>query len=129
MDTAHEQVLKDFEELEAAAEKVISSQEKCKLFEMNKRKSKEAINELKNVNANASVWACLSHQFFKVPKGKLETALHSDIQTLNGEIETLSAQIKVETDELNRLEGKECLKGFNLKPLSQDELFAVTGLH
>nr|CDS25408.1 galactose 1 phosphate uridylyltransferase [Hymenolepis microstoma] len=124
MDVSHEKIVKEFEILEAATEKVISSQEKCKLYEMNRRKSQEAINRLNDSNAPSNVWACLSHQFFKVPKNPLKTALRSDIQTLAGEIDILRTQIKRDLEDLRQLEGKESLKGFNLKPLSQDELFA-----
>lgn len=129
MDSQRKKIIKDFEELEAATEKVVSSQEKCKLFEMNRRKSQEALNRLNDATAPKDVWACLSHQFFKVPKDSLKSALRSDIQTLAGEIDALRAQIKLDLDELRELEGKESLKGFNLKPLSQAELSAVIGIH
>ncbi|VDO00572.1 unnamed protein product [Rodentolepis nana] len=124
MDAQHDKIVKEFEILEAATEKVISSQEKCKLYEINRRKSQEAINRLNDPNTPSNVWACLSHQFFKVPKNPLKTALRSDIQTLAGEVDALRAQIKADLEELRELEGKESLKGFNLKPLSQDELYA-----
>lgn len=130
MDSARlEKLFRDLEELEAAAEKVVSSQEKCKLYEMNRRKSQEALNRLNDSSAPNTAWACLSHQFFKVPKDGLKNALKSDMNTLSTEISSLRSDIKRDMENLRKLEGKEPLKGFNLKPLTREEISAVTGIY
>uniref|UniRef100_A0A5K3FC99 p53 and DNA damage-regulated protein 1 n=1 Tax=Mesocestoides corti TaxID=53468 RepID=A0A5K3FC99_MESCO len=124
-----EKMFRDLEAVEAAAEKIISSQERCKLYEINRRKSQEALNRLNDAFSPKNVWACLSHQFFEVPKSSLKTALKSDMDTLSSEISSLRDEIKRDLDNLRELEGKNPLKGFNLRPLAKDELSAITGLY
>lgn len=129
MQADFQELLNDLEKLDAAAEKVVSSQEKCKLYEINRRKSQEAINRLNDSNAPNKVWACLSHQFFKLPKDSLKAALKADVNTLSTEIKYLREEIKRDLDELRKLEGKDSLKGFNLKPLTSEEISAITGIY
>ncbi len=126
-DPQREKLFKDLEAIEAAGEKLLSSQEKSKLLDINRRKSQEALNRLNDKNAPSQVWTCLSRQFFELPKESMKVALKSDLKTLESEVATLRSEIKRDLETLHELEGKESLKGFNLRPLTQDELSSITG--
>ncbi|VDL92885.1 unnamed protein product [Schistocephalus solidus] len=83
-------ILLDLEEIEAAAEKVLADQERCKLYDINLRKTQEALNRLKDPGTPGEVWTCLARQFFSVPRSSLQSALQSDISTYKTEDPTAS---------------------------------------
>ncbi|VDN13520.1 unnamed protein product [Dibothriocephalus latus] len=124
-DPGRQKLLRDLEEIEAAAEKVLADQERCKLYDINLRKTQEALNRLKDPDAPSDVWTCLARQFFSVPRFSLQTALQSDVSTYKAEVNTLRDRIKEELNFLRELEGKNPLQGFNLEPLSSDELSSL----
>uniref|UniRef100_A0A0X3NP33 p53 and DNA damage-regulated protein 1 n=1 Tax=Schistocephalus solidus TaxID=70667 RepID=A0A0X3NP33_SCHSO len=99
-------LLLDLEEIEAAAEKVLADQERCKLYDINLRKTQEALNRLKDPGTPGEVWTCLARQFFSVPRSSLQSALQSDISTYKTEVNTLRDRIKEELNFLRELEGK-----------------------
>ncbi len=127
MDDSQLKLLADLEQLESVGERILADQEKSKMLEVNKRKTQEAINRLRDPGAPSQPWTCLSGQFFRLPNQGLQKALRSDLAAFDSETEVVRKELKENLELLHTLEGKRPLSGFNLKPLAEDELAAVSG--
>ncbi|MBN3282856.1 PDRG1 protein, partial [Polyodon spathula] len=63
--------------------------------------------------------------FIKLPRTKTKEMIQKDQKQLDKEICDLRNQLKAKVNRLNDLQGKPELRGFNLAPLTKEELQAV----
>ncbi|EDL06008.1 p53 and DNA damage regulated 1, isoform CRA_c, partial [Mus musculus] len=71
------------------------------------------------------VMVCFGNMFIKMPHPKTKEMIQKDQEHLDKEIERLRSQLKVKVNRLFEAQGKPELKGFNLNPLSPDEVKAL----
>ena len=74
------------------------------------------------------LWLCFGNSFVKTKAISAKTLITEDQNDLNQKINDLRNNLKTKVDELRQLEGKEVLKGFDLKPLDKQELAALNTL-
>ncbi|XP_051887416.1 p53 and DNA damage-regulated protein 1 [Pristis pectinata] len=94
---------------------------------MEKNRNREALRALQNSNSQSdNVMVCFGNMFIKFPKSRTKDMIQKDQEQLDEEICKLCNQLKVKVNRLNEAQGKPELKGFNLTPLTQEEMQAVT---
>uniref|UniRef100_A0A8B9LI44 p53 and DNA damage-regulated protein 1 n=1 Tax=Astyanax mexicanus TaxID=7994 RepID=A0A8B9LI44_ASTMX len=74
------------------------------------------------------VKVCFGNMFIKFPKENAQAMMQKDQEQLDQEITDLRKRLKAKVNHLNDLQGKPELRGYNLSPLSNDELKAVNSI-
>ncbi|XP_076123840.1 p53 and DNA damage-regulated protein 1 isoform X2 [Alosa pseudoharengus] len=127
MDATAERVLQYLTEVEEAAEDVLSDKQQMVDLDKKRNANREALNALrKDLSGKAKV--CLGNMFIKFPKDKTKRMLEKDQEQLDKEIIDLRNKLKVKVNRLNELQGKPELTGYNLCPLSNEEMKAISSL-
>ncbi|VDP88348.1 unnamed protein product [Echinostoma caproni] len=115
-------VIDHLTQIEEVGELILAKQEQCVSCDRSRQKTREAIRALTKLDGSNKQWACLSNQFFLLPREPLITALREDMKVYDSEIEKTRQQIKEDMQLLNELEEKEPLKGFDLIALSKADI-------
>ncbi|KAM9813418.1 p53 and DNA damage-regulated protein 1 [Neosynchiropus ocellatus] len=124
-----QRVLQYLAEVEEAAEDVLASKQQIVDLDTKRNRNREALNALKNELSDAeNVKVCLGSMFIKFPKSKTKEFIEKDQEQLDKEIHELRNGLKVKVNRLNEIQGKPELRGYNLSPLSSEELHAVNSL-
>ncbi|XP_018589573.1 p53 and DNA damage-regulated protein 1 isoform X2 [Scleropages formosus] len=103
MEASTERVLRYLAEVEEAAEDVLADKQQIVDLDVRRNRNREALNALRR-DAEMS---------------------DEDQEQLDKEICDIRKRLKVKVNRLNELQGKPELKGFNLSPLSRDEMKAI----
>ena len=74
------------------------------------------------------VWISFGNSFFRTQVSSAKQLINEDQTDLTKRVEELRNELKPKVNKLNELEGKESIKGFNLKPLDSQELRAMKDL-
>ncbi|XP_034725061.1 p53 and DNA damage-regulated protein 1 isoform X2 [Etheostoma cragini] len=104
MDAVSQRVLENLTEVEEAAEDVLTSKQQIVDLDTRRNRNREALNALKN------------------------EILDSDQEQLDQEINELRKGLKAKVNRLNEMQGKPELRGYNLSPLSTDEIKAINSI-
>ncbi|XP_031156063.1 p53 and DNA damage-regulated protein 1 isoform X2 [Sander lucioperca] len=104
MDAVSQRVLENLTEVEEAAEDVLTTKQQIVDLDTRRNRNREALNALKNEISD------------------------SDQEQLDQEINELRKGLKAKVNRLNEMQGKPELRGYNLSPLSTDEIKAINGL-
>ncbi|XP_076123838.1 p53 and DNA damage-regulated protein 1 isoform X1 [Alosa pseudoharengus] len=129
MDATAERVLQYLTEVEEAAEDVLSDKQQMVDLDKKRNANREALNALrKDLSGNGKAKVCLGNMFIKFPKDKTKRMLEKDQEQLDKEIIDLRNKLKVKVNRLNELQGKPELTGYNLCPLSNEEMKAISSL-
>ncbi|XP_032369901.1 p53 and DNA damage-regulated protein 1 isoform X2 [Etheostoma spectabile] len=104
MDAVSQRVLENLTEVEEAAEDVLTSKQQIVDLDTRRNRNREALNALKNEISD------------------------SDQEQLDQEINELRKGLKAKVNLLNEMQGKPELRGYNLSPLSNDEIKAINSL-
>ncbi|KAG2461225.1 p53 and DNA damage-regulated protein 1 isoform X1 [Polypterus senegalus] len=118
-------VLQFLAEVEEVAEEVLADKQQMIDLDKKRNRNREALRVLQNDGESSKVKMCFGNMFIKLPKEKAIEMIKKDQQQLDQEINTLQNQLKSKVNHLNDLQGKPELKGFNLVPLTKDEMQAV----
>ncbi|KAM4613297.1 p53 and DNA damage-regulated protein 1 [Polymixia lowei] len=122
-------VLKYLTEVEEAAEDVLTNKQQIVDLDSKRNRNREALNALRNdVADSAKVKVCLGNMFIKFPKSKTTEMIQKDQEQLDKEINDLRKGLKAKVNRLNEIQGKPELRGYNLSPLSGDEIKAINSL-
>ncbi|NXR91476.1 PDRG1 protein, partial [Hypocryptadius cinnamomeus] len=65
---------------------------------------------------------CFGGMFIELPKAKTQEMLRQDQEELDEEINKLRKELRVKVNRLYEAQGKPELKGFNLNPMSAEEM-------
>ncbi|NXF80705.1 PDRG1 protein, partial [Sclerurus mexicanus] len=65
---------------------------------------------------------CFGGMFVELPKAKAREMLRQDQEQLDEEINNLRKELRVKVNRLYEAQGKPELKGFNLNPMSAEEM-------
>ncbi|THD17970.1 p53 and DNA damage regulated protein [Fasciola hepatica] len=118
----HQQkVLDHLVQIEEVGELVLAKREQCVSCDRSRQKTREAIRALTKLSSKKQ-WACLSNQFFLLPRETLIDALREDMKLYDSEIEKTRKQMKEDIKLLNELEEKESLKGFDITALAKEDV-------
>ncbi|XP_066528662.1 p53 and DNA damage-regulated protein 1 [Hoplias malabaricus] len=116
-------------EVEVAAEDVLADKQQIIDLDGRRNRNREAMNALRNSDShNDKVRVCFGNMFIKFPKENAESMIHQDQKQLDQEINEIRKHLKAKVNHLNDLQGKPEIRGYNLSPLSNDELKAVNSI-
>ncbi|XP_031156062.1 p53 and DNA damage-regulated protein 1 isoform X1 [Sander lucioperca] len=129
MDAVSQRVLENLTEVEEAAEDVLTTKQQIVDLDTRRNRNREALNALKNeISDSEKVKVCFGNMFIKFPKSKTKEMIQKDQEQLDQEINELRKGLKAKVNRLNEMQGKPELRGYNLSPLSTDEIKAINGL-
>ncbi|XP_029006549.1 p53 and DNA damage-regulated protein 1 isoform X2 [Betta splendens] len=104
MESGSQRVLMYLTEIEEAAEDVLTAKQQIVDLDSKRNRNREALNALKTEMAD------------------------TDQEQLDREINDLRKGLKAKVNRLNEMQGKPELRGYNLSPLSADEVKAINSL-
>ncbi|XP_077418952.1 p53 and DNA damage-regulated protein 1 [Vanacampus margaritifer] len=128
MDSEYHRVLDSLREVEEAAEDVLTTKQQIIDLDMKRNRNREALNALKNGVCPAKMKICFGNMFIKFPKSKAREMIQKDQEQLNSELNDLHKGLKANVSRLNETQGKPELSGYNLLPLSADEMKAIKSI-
>ncbi|XP_034542967.1 p53 and DNA damage-regulated protein 1 [Notolabrus celidotus] len=129
MEAVSLRVLEYLTEVEEAAEDVLTTKQQIVDLDSKRNRNREALNALKNeMSETEKVKVCFGNIFIKFPNLKTREMIQRDQEQLDKEINDLRKGLKAKVNHLNEIQGKPELRGYNLSPLSADELKAVNSL-
>jgi len=125
MERAPDQVLRYLAELEERAESLLADRRQIIDLDARRQKTREAIRALQKDKTTDKTWLCVNNMFIKVSKDKARKLLNADMEHLDDEITRLRDGLRTSVDKLRDLESKEATKGFQLSPLTRQELSSL----
>lgn len=129
MDAVSQRVLEYLTEVEEAAEDVLTTKQQIVDLDTKRNRNREALNALKHeMSDSEKVKVCFGNMFIKFPKSKTREMIQKDQEQLDKEINDLRKGLKAKVNRLNEMQGKPELRGYNLSPLSSDEINAINNL-
>ncbi|KAL2090759.1 hypothetical protein ACEWY4_013022 [Coilia grayii] len=129
MDASAERVLEYLTEVEEAAEDVLSDKQQIVELDKKRNSNREALNVLrKDMSGDDKAKVCLGNMFIRFPKDKTRQMIENDQEQLDREICDLRNRLKDKVNRLNELQGKPELEGYNLCPLSNEEMKAISSI-
>uniref|UniRef100_A0A087XSJ6 p53 and DNA damage-regulated protein 1 n=1 Tax=Poecilia formosa TaxID=48698 RepID=A0A087XSJ6_POEFO len=134
MDAGSQRVLQYLTEVEEAAEDVLTIKQQIVDLDMKRNRNREALSALKHDMADTEkVKVCFGNMFLKFPKSKAREMIQTvsspvDQEQLDKEISDLRRSLKAKVNSLNEMQGNPELRGYNLSPLSAEELKAINSL-
>ncbi|XP_013369655.1 PREDICTED: p53 and DNA damage-regulated protein 1 isoform X2 [Chinchilla lanigera] len=120
-----ERVLRYLVEVEELAEEVLADKRQIVDLDIKRNKNREGLRALQRDLSLSDVMVCFGTMFIKMPHSRVKDMIEKDQDHLDKKIEELRKQLKVKVSRLFEAQGNPELKGFNLNPLSQDELKAL----
>ncbi|KAM9444241.1 p53 and DNA damage-regulated protein 1 [Clarias gariepinus] len=124
-----ERALELLMEVEVAAEDVLSDKQQIVELDARRNRNREAMNALKTSSEDEDkVKVCFGNMFIKFPKESTKSMIQKDQEQLDQEINDLRKGLKAKVNRLNDLQGKPDLRGYNLSPLTGDELKAINNV-
>ncbi|CAJ1051876.1 p53 and DNA damage-regulated protein 1 [Xyrichtys novacula] len=98
-------------------------------LDLKRNRNREALNALKTEMSNTeNVKVCFGNIFIRFPNVKTREMIQRDQEQLDKEINDLRTGLRAKVNHLNEIQGKPELRGYNLSPLSSDELKSVNRL-
>ncbi|XP_019723790.1 p53 and DNA damage-regulated protein 1 isoform X2 [Hippocampus comes] len=94
-------------------------------LDMKRNRNREALNALKSGMCSEKVKICFGNMFIKFPKSQATQMIQKDQEQLDSELNHLRKGLKANVNHLNEKQGKPELSGYNLLPLSADEMKAI----
>ncbi|CAL8400546.1 unnamed protein product [Arctogadus glacialis] len=121
-------VLEFLTEVEEAAEDVLTNKQQIVDLDLKRNMNREALSALRSTADSEKVKVCFGNMFIKLPKSKTQDMIRKDQEQLDKEINDLRKELKAKVNHLNVIQGKPELTGYNLSPLSADEVKAINHL-
>lgn len=116
-------------EVEGMAEDILTDKEQIVNLDRRRNKNREALRaiktELKENKNDSKSWVCFGNMFIRMDKATVEKLLSKDQETIDEEVNNLRNGLKTKVGKLREAEGKPDMRGFQLEPLSQEEMAAV----
>ncbi|XP_060579007.1 p53 and DNA damage-regulated protein 1-like [Ruditapes philippinarum] len=114
-------------EMELVAEDILTDRQQIIDLDRKRQKTREAVRVLSKDKKTKKQWVCFGDMFIKFPSDKTKKMLEQDFDKLDTEIGDLRRNLKPKVNKLRDLEMKEDIKGFDLNPLSKEELRTIDG--
>lgn len=126
LDSAH--LMQYLVEAEVAAEDLLTDKQKVVDLDRKRQKTREALRVLSKDKTSKKHWVCIGNMFMKLPAPQTKKILEQDFDNLDDEINDTRHKMKEKLAKLRDVEKKEGLKGFDLQPLSAQELSAINSI-
>ncbi|CAG2162738.1 unnamed protein product [Oppiella nova] len=122
-------ILNALQRVEECAEDILRTKQEIIDLNAKANQTREALNALKTYTTDSKkLWLCFGNSFIKTSVGSARSVITEDQNQVTKRINELRDELKPKVDQLNQLEGKPQLKGFNLKALDKQELKAMNQL-
>jgi len=121
-------VLDYLKQVEELAEDVLTDKQQIVDLDKMRNTNREAIRALRTAlksDPNHKSWMNIGGQFLKYKATEGIRMLEADQKELDNQINTLRNGLLAKVNKLNDAQGKADLKGFNLSPLSKQEMNAM----
>ncbi|OPJ84999.1 p53 and DNA damage-regulated protein 1 [Patagioenas fasciata] len=116
-------VLRYLAEVEELAEDVLAARQQIVDLDMKRNRNREALRALqKDPEPEAQAMVCFGDMFIELPKAKTKEMLQKDQEQLDEEINNLRKELRMKVNRLYEAQGKPELKGFNLNPMTAEEM-------
>ncbi|XP_070796382.1 p53 and DNA damage-regulated protein 1 [Pituophis catenifer annectens] len=117
-------VLRYLAEVEALAEEVMATRQQIVDLNQKRNQNREALRALsKELNSADEATVCFGSMFIQLPKTKTQEMLQRDQELLEEEIGKSQQELRAKVSNLMEAQGKPELKGYNLKPLTAEEMW------
>ncbi|XP_041060876.1 p53 and DNA damage-regulated protein 1 [Carcharodon carcharias] len=121
-----EVVISYLTEVEELVESLLADKQQIVDLDVKRNRNREALRALQNsTEQSGNVMVCFGNMFIKFPTSRTRDMIRKDQEQLDEEIRKLYNQLKVKVNRLNEAQGKPELKGFNLSPLTVEEMQAI----
>ncbi|XP_028854762.1 p53 and DNA damage-regulated protein 1 [Denticeps clupeoides] len=129
MDVDSQRVLQHLAEVEEAAEDVLADRQQIVDLDKKRNRNREALNSLRGGSFRKDkVMVCFGNMFIKFPKEDTKRMIEKDQEQLDKEVDDLRKRLKAKVNHLYDLEGKPELKGYNLSPLTSEEMKSINSI-
>jgi len=119
MDTAVKATLMEMEQL---AEDILTDKQQLVDFDRRRQNNREALRNIQDYKHD-EVWLFVGQFFMKKKTTDVRNILQKDQQIMQEETDKINSTMKAKSTQLHELEGRaNQMKGFNLKPLSGEDL-------
>nr|XP_032813642.1 p53 and DNA damage-regulated protein 1 [Petromyzon marinus] len=112
-------------EVEALAEDLLADKHQMVALDRKRNSNREALRAVQGGAAAEKTWVCFGNMFIKIPRSKTRQMIKNDQEQLESEMTRIRRELKVKLNRLNEAQGKPELKGFDLAPLSREEMLAI----
>ncbi|XP_075756971.1 p53 and DNA damage-regulated protein 1 [Pelodiscus sinensis] len=121
-----ELVLRYLAELEALAEEALAGRRQIAELDAKRNQNREALRALRTDPEPAeTAMVCFGNMFIQLPKSKTKEMIQKDQEQLDEEINQLRKELRVKVNRLYEAQGKPELRGFNLNPMTPEEMKAI----
>ncbi|XP_074868153.1 p53 and DNA damage-regulated protein 1 isoform X2 [Carettochelys insculpta] len=126
MEREPEFVLRALAEVEELAEEVLAGRRQIVDLDVKRNQNREALRALqKDPDPSEKATVCFGNMFIQLPKSKTKEMIQKDQEHLDEEINQLRKELRVKVNHLCEAQGKPELKGFNLNPMTPEEMKAI----
>ncbi|GAA6225426.1 p53 and DNA damage-regulated protein 1-like isoform X5 [Lates japonicus] len=126
MDAVSQRVMEYLTEVEEGAEDILTAKQQIVDLDSRRNRNREALNALKTeMSDSEKVKVCFGNMFIKFPKSMTRQMIQRDQEQLEKEINNIREGLKAKVSCLNEMQGQPELRGYNLSPLSSDEIKAM----
>ncbi|XP_062479846.1 p53 and DNA damage-regulated protein 1 [Pezoporus occidentalis] len=116
-------VLRYLAEVEELAEDVLAARQQIVDLDVKRNRNREALRALhKSPEPEGTAMVCFGSMFIELPAAQTRDMLRKDQEQLDEEIKNLRKELRVKVNRLYEAQGKPELKGFNLNPMSAEEM-------
>ncbi|CAO3623276.1 unnamed protein product [Cunninghamella blakesleeana] len=116
-----------FAQREHLAEDIIINKQTVIDLDRKRNGNREGLNQIKKnlKDKEKKVWLNFGDMFIRLPTDEAQDLIENDQQTLNEKIDQTRKSIKEKANELQELEGKKSMQGFNLEGMTAKELYNI----
>ncbi|XP_064403434.1 p53 and DNA damage-regulated protein 1-like isoform X2 [Halichondria panicea] len=127
-----DELIKEYAAVDAVAVDIISDKHQMVDLDAKRNKTREALRQLKSTHSSAKKeasksWVCFGNTFIKMHTTECVQLLEKDQTLLTSEIDEIQRGLKPKVAELNKMEGRAELKGFELKGMNIEEMLSAGG--
>ncbi|KAI8090024.1 uncharacterized protein BX664DRAFT_386418 [Halteromyces radiatus] len=126
MSSLGQQIEQLFAKKEHLAEEIIINKQMLIDYDRKRNSNREALNQFKkNLKDEKKVWINLGDMFIRLPTKEAQQVIEKDQTTLTEKMDETRKIIKDMATELQQLEGKKEMQGFNLTGMSAKDLYSI----
>ncbi|KAM8797962.1 p53 and DNA damage-regulated protein 1 [Eudromia elegans] len=116
-------VLRYLAEVEELAEDVLATRQQIVDLDVKRNRNREALRALrKDPEPRGAATVCFGTLFIELPKAQTQEMVQKDQELLDEEINNLRRELRLKVNRLFEAQGKAELKGFNLSPMTPEEM-------
>ncbi|KAI8339871.1 hypothetical protein BC941DRAFT_418794 [Chlamydoabsidia padenii] len=126
MTSVGDQIEQLFAKKEHLAEDIIINKQTLIDFDRKRNSNRESLTQLKkNLKDEKKVWVNFGDMFIRLPTKDAQGVIEQDQKTLTDKIDQTRKLVKDNMMELERLEGKKTMQGFDLEGMTAKDLYSI----